>query len=397
MNFWKKSSVKQELYKEDNENGTAKVPLKLAWTGAILFILGVLVIGARNFIPKYYAGFYLTRSVLHTRERLLDLWGEDGGKAGEARESFLKLKAEDARWNGHSILVLPGGLGVSWKHIKNEENTFAQGSLDVHFLGTVREGLDYWADEEYVLLQLPGAGGLSVKTSQDTLKKVTGFSVIPEKGNGPEEKIETLKEAAIDMMNQSEIRFAGSDEEGVKLKARIPASLFDGYLEAAGNLLEEGTSGDIKKWGQLLRERKTEGEIQEVLFTIDKKRNINSVAVEGLADVSLILKADDSASIKGRIGIGDREAGLEAVVYSGGGPKGRRMFQIPELNIFYRKENVSLDLKLSGGYEGGSIEKEKLEFPKLPSGEEEWGNERLQKEKEGFLKKARQLGFDFGK
>ena len=66
-------------------------------------------------------------------------------------------------------------------------------------------------------------------------------------------------------------------------------------------------------------------------------------------------------------------------------------------SVFYKKESVSLDLKLSGGYEGGSIEKEKLEFPKLPSGEEEWGNERLQKEKEEFLKKARQLGFDFGK
>ncbi|WP_367569062.1 hypothetical protein [Lacrimispora sp.] len=397
MNFWKKSSVKQELYKEDHENGTAKVPLKLAWTGVILFILGVFVIGARNYIPKYYARFYLTRSVLHTRERLLDLWGEDGGKAGEARESFLKLKAEEARWNGHSILVLPGGLGVSWRHMKNEENTFAQGSLDVYFLGTVREGLDYWADEEYVLLQLPGAGGLSVKTSQDTLKKVTGFSVIPEKGNGPEDKIEILKKAAIDMMNRSELRFAGRDEGGVKLIARIPAPLFDQYLETVGNLLEEGASGDIKKWGQLLRERKTEGEAQEVLFAIDKKRNINSVAVEGLADASLVLKADDSASIKGRIGIGNREAGLEAVVYSGGGPKGRRAFQIPELNILYKKENISLDLKLSGGYEDGSIEKEKLEFSKLSSGEEEWGNERLQKEKEEFLKKARQLGFDFGK
>ncbi|MFT4107089.1 MAG: hypothetical protein QM657_15150 [Lacrimispora sp.] len=397
MNLWKKNSVKQESYKNDGKGKIPEIHLWLAWIGVIAFMLGAFVAAERHYIPKYYARFYLTRSVLQTRGRLLDLWGRERGNMREARESLLELKAEEARWNGLSVPVISGGLGVSWRHIKNEDNTFAQGNLKVYFLEKPGEGLDYWADEENVLLCLPGAGGFSVKTSQEAIKQVVGFSLIPQKENGPRQKFEALKEGAVTMMNQSEIQFDGRDEEGIRLKAVIPASVFEQYLGQVGGFLEEEALRDIKEWGRLLTERKTGKEVQEVLFTIDKKLNISSIQVEGLADVSLLLEINRSASIKGRIGIGDREADLETVVYSGSGQKGRRVFDIPSLNLAYKKENVRIDLKLSGGYEGGRVGKEELDCKKLSSAEEEWDDGRLQEEKEGFLKKAGQLGFDFGR
>ncbi len=395
MNYWRKNSVRQESCKKEGKNKTAKINLWLVWAGVIIFMLAGFWVAERNFIPKYYPRFYLTRSVLQTRGRLLDLWGRDQGKAGDASESVLKLKAEDARWNGHSVLVLPGGLGVSWRQMKNDENTFAQGNLDVYFLGTVREGLDYWADEERLLLRLPGTGEISVKTSQAALKEAIGFSIIPEKENSPKEKLEVLKKDGINMMNQSEIQFVGRDEEGVRLKARIPAFLFEQYLDEVGMLLEDVPLSRVSKWGNLLKERKTKGEVQEILFTIDRKLNISSITVEDLAEASLLLEINKSVSIKGRIGMEGREAGLEAMVYSGGGPKGRRALQIPELTLSYEEEQVCLELKLSGGYEGGKTGGEELEYQKLSSADGDWNDESLQKEKEKFLKKVGQLGLDF--
>ncbi len=396
MNFLKKNSARQELCKA----GQKKRPLGIrGWLGCIgAGILLFLVLGALAWrcLPEYYARFYLTRSVLQTRGRLLGLWGRDPKGEG-ADEDSLKLVADEVEWNGHSVLVLPGGFGISWKEQRDEENTFAQGSLDVYFLGAIRDGVHYWADRENAVLTVPGITRTSVRTSQEALKKVVGFSIVPEERKQRKDRLETLKKDTIQMMNHSRIEFMGRDKNGVTIKALVSSDLFDAYISEMGELLEDGPGKDMKEWGRMLKERKTQGEAQEILFTIDKQLHITRVRVEGLADMSLLLESHEGLWMEGKITLHERELSVSTRVYFGNGEEGKRSFQIPELNITYYNGSFLLGLELSGGYEGGKISSEVLEYGKLSGTGGESAGEGLQEVKDEFLRRTGQLGLDFYK
>jgi len=325
---------------------------------------------------------------------LMELWGKDQGE-GEAYEEALKLVADEVEWNGHSILVLPGGLGISWKELRDEKNTFSQGRLDVYFLGAIREGIHYWADQENVVFLIPGITGASVTTTQDTLKEVMGFSIVPEKKNWLKDDFEDLKKDTINMIRQSRIEFTSRNKSGVTLRACIPAGLFDSYLSKTGDLLEGSSAKDMKEWGRMLKERKTEGEVQEVLFSIDKNLNITEVRVDGLGDMTLGLKSNGGVVIGGSLMLDQREILVDSKIYFGNGQEGTRAFQIPELNITYHNEKFRLGLKLSGGYEGGKVSSEALEYGKLSGAGEGLADNGLQEAKDSFLQKIQELGFDF--
>ncbi|MFT4005123.1 MAG: hypothetical protein QM683_05580 [Lacrimispora sp.] len=387
MNFLKKSSAKRESFKK--RKGLFRIC-------GVLLLLAILAGLAWHYVPMYYARFYLTRAALQTRGKLVGLWGKDQGE-GDAYEEALKLVADEVEWNGRSILVLPGGLGISWKEQRDEKNTYAQGSLDVYFLGSIREGIHYMADQEKVVFRIPGITEAPISTTQDTLKEVMGFSIVPQKKEQIESDMETLKKDAIAMMMESRIDFAGRDKTGVEIKARIPASLFDNYLKEAGEMLGDGPTKDLKEWGQLLKERRTDSEAQEVLFTVDKTLNITGIHVEGLGDAALGFESNGGLAMGGSLLLDGREVLVDSKVYFGNGQEGKRSFQISKLNITYHKENLQLGLELSGGYEGGKISSEALESGTLAGKETGPGDGGLKAARDTFLKKIGNLGFDLNK
>ncbi len=393
MNFLKKNSAKQGLCKVRKEKKPLGVKGWLACISAGVLLFVVLGVLTWNYLPVYYARFYLTRSVLQTRGRLVDLWGKDPEGEG-IDEGSLKLVADEVEWNGHSVLVLPGGFGISWKEQRNEENTFAQGSLDVYFLGAIRDGVHYWADKENAVISVPGITGATIRTGQEALKEVVGFSLAPEEKGQLRDRLETLKKDAVHMINRSQIEFTGRDKNGVTIKASVPSPLFDAYMSEIGELLEEGPGKDMKEWAQMLKERKTQGEIQEILFSIDKQLHITDIKAEGLVDMSLLLEPNEGLEAAGSITLQEREFDVSTRVYFGNGQEGKRAFQIPELNITYHNERFRLGLKLSGGYEGGKISSEILDYGKLSGTGGESADDGLRQIKDEFLKRTGQLSLD---
>lgn len=391
MNFSKKNSVKQELCKKGQKK---KLPAIRYWFAGIIALAVILGALAWHYLPIYYARFYLTRSALLTKEQLKGLWGK-GQEGGGADEECIKLIADEVKWNGHSVLVLPGGFGVSWKEQRNEENTFAQGSLDVYFLGAIRDGIHYWSDQENAVITVPGIMGTTIRTSQDALKKVIGFSLVPQKRNQLKDEFQTLKKDTIHMILQSAVDFEKRDENGVTIKAVVPSDLFDSYMSEIGDLLNEGPSKDMKEWGQMVKERKTQGETQEIVFSIDKWLHITEVHVEGLADMSLKLESNGGVSIAGTVRLNERALDVNTKIYFGNGQEGRRAFQIPELNITYLNERFRLELKLSGGYEAGKVSAGVLESGKLSETGGESASDGLKEIRDEFLKRSRQLGLEF--
>lgn len=387
MNFLKRNSDKQELCKKKQ---------RLAWIGAlaaVVFVFGAL---AWRCLPVHYARFYLTRSALQTSGRLRDLWGKELEGEG-VNETSLKLVADEVEWNGHSVLVLPGGFGILGVEQRNEDNTFAQGSLDVYFLGAIRDGIHYWANRENAVFLVPGITGETIRTSQESLKKAVGFSLVPEDRNKLIDWTKNLKKDTLHMMNQSRMELVGRDENGVTIMASVPSDLFDAYLNEIGDFLEEGPGKDMKEWAQMLKERKTQGDTQEILFAIDKQLHITDIRIQGLTDVSLLIEPDEELSVKGLVSLPGRELGVDSRVYFGNGQEGKRVFQIPELTITYHNETFRLRLKLSGGYEGSKVSSEALDYGKLSEAGERSAGEGLQEQMDEFLKRVGQLGLVFSK
>jgi len=147
----------------------------------------------------------------------------------------------------------------------------------------------------------------------------------------------------------------------------------------------------------MLEERKTPGEIQEILFTIDKKLNITEINVEGLTDMSLLLESNGGLSAAGSVMLRERKLDMSAKVYFGNGQEGKRTFQIPELTVTYHNERFELGLELSGGYEGGKISSDALEYGKLSDTGGDYSSDGLQRVKDEFLKRAGELSLDFYK
>ena len=184
----------------------------------------------------------MTRSALSTREQLLKLWNQDEGE-GNAYEDSLKLVADEVRWNGHSILLLPGGLGISFTEQRSQGDAFSQGSLNVYFLGAIREGISYWADQENVVFHIPGITDISAQTTQESLRNSLGFTLTPGKKSDVKNRLETLGRDSLHMMAGSQIRFKTKDNVGVVITADVPAALFDEYLGQVGDFVSDGLKG----------------------------------------------------------------------------------------------------------------------------------------------------------
>lgn len=382
MNFLKKNSARPESCKNKNK--------LFIWAAAIAVVIGLGVTGW-HYLPIYYARYYLARSALQTQGILKELWGNEKGE-GDAYEDSVKLVADEAFVNGRSVLVLPGGLGISFTEQRDLENTFAQGKVDVYFLGAIREGAEYWADADRVVIHVPQISAEVVKTTQTDVKDQIGVSPIPQQKEKLKNSFKMLKDHILDMMGKSRVEFTGRDKNGVTIRALVPAGEFDSVLKEAGALLEDAPGKEPKSWAKLLKERITEGETQEIIFSIRKDLSISQVIIPGLAYAGFQRVENQGALLSGRITGSDGEINFDTTVYFGNGEEEKRTFQIKELNIVYNKKDLNLKLKLSGGYEGGRISAGILDHDKLSAEGEETVS--LSELKEKFMEMINFLGLD---
>ncbi|MFR3729615.1 hypothetical protein [Lacrimispora sp.] len=393
MNFLKKSLVKRESFKKKKG---FHIPGVNPWVlKAVSAVLAAAVIFSIVWyvLPVYHAKYYLTRSALQTREHLRKLWDQNEGE-GDAYEDYLKLVADEVKWNGHSVLLLPGGLGISFTEQRNQDETFAQGTLNVYFLGAIREGISYWANQDKVVFHIPGITQITAETSQNTLKDTLGIMVTPKKKREAVDRIRTLEKDTIHMMGKSQIRFSKRNSAGVVIEAEIPAAEFDSYLAKIGDYVLEGPLKDMKDWGQMLKDRKTQGETQKVTFVIDKSMNVSEVHVEGLGDLSLGLEGNGGLTFAGSVSLGGKVLSVDTKLYFGNGAEGKRSFQITQLDVTYNNGSFDLILELSGGYQGGRISSGAMEPDKLVSAEGQPEHDSLKEARDLFIKKIRILGFD---
>jgi hypothetical protein len=394
MNSLKKNLVKQESFKKKKGFHIPGVKPWIVKAVAAVLVLAVAFTIAWYVVPMYYAKFYLTRSALKTRDQLVELWNQDEGE-GDAYEDALKLVADEVKWNGHSVLLLPGGLGISFTEQRDHQNTFAQGTLNVYFLGAIREGISYWADQDRIVFHIPGITQVTAETTQETLKDTLGITVTPKKKSEVTDRIKTIEKDTIKMMSQSEIHFSKRSEAGVVIDAEIPAAEFDSYLEKIGDYVLEGPLKDMKEWGQMLKDRKTQGQTQKITLAIDKNMNLSEIHVEGLGDVTFGLENNRGLTLTGDVSLNGRDLFVDTKLYFGNGVEGKRSFQIPKLNITYNNGKYSLGLELSGGYQGGKVSSQTMEQDKLVSAEGQPEHDSLNEAKDLFLKKIQLLGFDF--
>lgn len=392
------SSLKKNLVKQDCSNNKKKfhIPGVKPWgvkLCTLALALGIIFSVVWYVLPRYYAKFYLTRSALSTREQLLKLWNQDEGE-GNAYEDSLKLVADEVRWNGHSILLLPGGLGISFTEQRNQGDAFSQGSLNVYFLGAIREGISYWADQENVVFHIPGITDISAQTTQESLRNSLGFTLTPGKKSDVKSRLETLGKDSLHMMASSQIRFKTKDKDGVVITADVPAALFDEYLGQVGDFILDGPLKDMKEWGQMLKDERTQGESRRITFTIDKNMNLNKIEVDGLGYFSMATENNGGLSLDGKAALQGREFAVDSKLFFGNGVEGKRSFQISSLNITTDNGKSSLRLELSGGYQGGKISSGIMEQDKFNTGKEQPEHNSIDDYKEKFLKKISLLGFD---
>ena len=383
MNFLKKNSAKPASC------NNKKKPI--IWAAGIAVAAIILAAAGWHYLPIYYARFYLGRSALQTQGMLKELWGSEKGD-GNAYEDSFKLVADEAYLNGKSVLILPGGLGISVTEQRNSENTFAQGKVDVYFLGAIREGAQYWADPDRVVIHVPQISAALVKTTQADVKDQIGVSPIPQKKEKMENGLKQLEDHVIDVIGKSRVEFTGRDKNGVTIRALIPAKQFDSILQETGELMEEVPGSEPENWAKLLKERRTEGENQEVLFSIRKDLSISQVIIPDLAYVGFQRVENQGALLSGQITGTEGEISFDTTVYFGNGDDKKRAFQIKELNIIYNKKDLNLRLKLSGGYEGGRISAGVLDQEKLTTEGEETVS--LSEIKDKFLAMIKILGLD---
>jgi hypothetical protein len=393
MNSLKKNSVKQEC---SNNKKKLHIPGVKPWVirlCAVVLTLAIVLCVVWYVVPRYYAKFYLTRSALQTKEGLFTLWNQDEG-VGNAYEDHLKLVADEVRWNGHSVLLLPAGLGISFTEQRSEDDGFSQGSLNVYFLGAIREGISYWADNENVVFHIPGITQISAQTTQESLKNSLGFTLTPGKKSKVKNQLETIGKDSIHMMAKSQIRFVSRDKSGVVIEADVPAAVFDSFLNEVGDFVLDGPLKDMKEWGQMLKDDKTQGESKRITISIDKNMNLNKIDVEGLGTFTLTMENNQGISLSGNVSLNERSFAFDSKLYFGYGIEGKRSFQISSLNIDTDNGKSSLRLELSGGYQGGKISSEVMERDKFNAGIEQPEQNGIDSYKENFLKKIRLLGFD---
>ena len=383
MNFLKKSSARQESCKKK------RIPPVWAAAAAVAVIL--IAAAGWHYIPVYYARFYLGRSALQTQGILKELWGSEKG-SGDAYEDSFKLVADEVLVNGKQVLVLPGGLGISLTKQRDLNNTFAQGNFDVYFLGAVREGAQYWADANQVVIRVPQISAALVKTTQSDVKDQLGVAPLPQQTEKSGNKFGLLTDHIRAMIKKSRVEFTGRDKNGVTIRAIVPAEQFDSVLNETGALFEEGPGEELKSWAKFLEERKTEGDTQEILISIRKDLSISQVIIPDFAYAGFQRVENQGVFLSGHVTGPDREINFDTTVYFGNGSKEKRTLQIKELNIGYNKKDLNLKLKLSGGYEGGRISAGALDHEKLSTQGETTVS--LSELKEKFLELINFLGIE---
>lgn len=381
MNFLKKNSARLESCKK-------RIPV---WAAAAVVAVIVLAAAGWHYIPIYYARFYLGRSALQTQGILKELWGSEKGE-GDAYEDSFKLVAGEALVNGKPVLVLPGGLGISLTKQRDLKNTFAQGKFDVYFLGAVQEGAQYWADADRVVIRVPQISAALVKTTQTDVKAQLGVSPLPQQNENFGNKFGILMDHIRDMIKKSRVEFTERDENGAAIRALVPAEQFDSVLQETGALFEEGPGEELKSWAKFLEERKTEGDTQEILISIRKDLSISQVIIPELAYAGFQRVENQGVLLSGHVTGPDREINFDTTVYFDNSSKEKRSLQIKELNIGYNKKNLSLKVKLSGGYEGGRIPAGVLDHEKLSTQGE--ATVSLSELKEKFLELINFLGIE---
>ncbi|MDK2966441.1 hypothetical protein [Lacrimispora sp.] len=381
MNFLKKNSARLESCKK-------RIPV---WAAAAVVAVIVLAAAGWHYIPIYYARFYLDRSALQTQGILKELWGSEKGE-GDAYEDSFKLVAGEALVNGKPVLVLPGGLGISLTKQRDLKNTFAQGKFDVYFLGAVQEGAQYWADADRVVIRVPQISAALVKTTQTDVKAQLGVSPLPQQNENFGNKFGILMDHIRDMIKKSRVEFTERDENGAAIRALVPAEQFDSVLQETGALFEEGPGEELKSWAKFLEERKTEGDTQEILISIRKDLSISQVIIPELAYAGFQRVENQGVLLSGHVTGPDREINFDTTVYFDNSSKEKRSLQIKELNIGYNKKNLSLKVKLSGGYEGGRIPAGVLDHEKLSTQGE--ATVSLSELKEKFLEMINFLGIE---
>ncbi|WP_143320301.1 hypothetical protein [Clostridium sp. HBUAS56010] len=382
------NSLKKNLAKQGSSKKNRRIKV-----GAALVILAAVLLVIWYKMPVYRAKFYLTRSALETKTKVMKLWQQDEGE-GEGYEDSLKLVADEVRWNGHSVLLLPGGLGISFSEQRNHDNTLASGALNVYFLGSIREGITYTADQDHVVFHIPGITEASAQASQDSLENTVGFTVTPQKKSQIHDRIKTIEKDTIKLISQSSIHFSGRKGSAVMIEAEVASEEFDAYLGEIGGYLLEGPLKGMKMWGEMLKERKTPGQFQKITFVIDKSSNLSEVHVEGLLDLAMLLEDHGGLSLKGNADCDGRAFTLDTKLNFGNGEKGKRSFQISRLNITSRNEKFDLDLELSGGYQGGRIPASAMAQNQLDPAGGDPGQDGILHAKNRFLEKVKILGFD---
>lgn len=380
MNFLKKNSARLESCKK-------RIPV---WAAAAVVAAIVLAAGW-HYIPIYYARFYLGRSALQTQGILKELWGSEKGE-GDAYEDSFKLVADEALVNGKPVLVLPGGFGISLTKQRDLKNTFAQGKFDVYFLGAVREGAQYWADADQVVIRVPQISAALVKTTQTDVKDQLGVSPLPQQKENFGDKSGILMDHIRNMVKKSRVEFTERDKNGVTIRVLAPAEQFDSVLQETGALFEKGPGEELKSWEKFLEERKTEGDTQEILISIRKDLSISQVIIPDLAYAGFQQVENQGVFLSGHVTGPDREINFDTTVYFGNGSKEKRSLQIKELKIGYNKKDLNLKLKLSGGYEGGRISAGVLDHEKLSTQGE--ATVSLSELKEKFLEMINFLGIE---
>ena len=248
MSGWKKSSLRLV---------SCKKWLLFAILGAVVVV--VLLLESPALRPRVS----LLRAAARTDQKLRRLFGEMPG-SGKATKQYAKVILDEVTENGSSILVLPGGLGFAWS--EQLQGEIGVGSLDIYFMGTIKKGVHY-----------------------------TGIPL--DQGHA-----ESLREKAIAMVIKGEVNFVDH-----KIAVRVHGKDFDAVLDEVSQMLID-FGEPLSDWESVLPK---DGNDRTLYFTLNGKREITEVAVQGLGTCKLDISGKE-IFLNLSWAYGERSVALEA-------------------------------------------------------------------------------------